>query len=120
MSSATVLALGLLAGLLSGLFGIGGGLIIVPALSVLLGLEFHEAAGTSLAALLLPVGGLGAYAYWRQGHVNLPYAGLLALGLFVGAFLGAMLSRHIQTQALERSFGVLLIAVGARFVFWGA
>lgn len=119
MNIAIVLVLGLLAGVLSGLFGIGGGLIIVPALSLLVGLEFHEAAGTSLAALLLPVGGLGAYAYWRQGNVNLAYALLLALGLFVGAFLGAALSRHIQTQVIERAFGALLVAVGARFLIWG-
>lgn len=118
MELVIVLVLGTLAGLLSGLFGIGGGLIIVPALTVFLKLEFKEAAGTSLAALFLPVGGLGAYTYWRDGQVNFLWAGLLALGLLVGAFFGARLALHVPSVALERAFGVLLIATGVRFVVW--
>jgi len=114
-----VLGFGLMAGLLSGMFGIGGGLIIIPALTIAMKLDFKEAAGTSLAALLLPVGGLGAYTYWREGEIHVLWAALLAIGLFIGAFLGARLALQLPAVALERAFGVFMIAAGVRFAIWG-
>ncbi len=119
MDQFIVLGLGLVAGILSGLFGIGGGLIIVPTLTLALNLGFKEAAGTSLAALLLPVGALGAYTYWRAGEVNILWACLLALGLFIGAFVGARFAAQVPAAVLGRAFGVLLVAVGVRFTVWG-
>jgi uncharacterized membrane protein YfcA len=79
------LAIGLAAGVLSGLFGIGGGLLIVPTLMAVANFSTRTALGTSLASLLLPVGLLGAYAYYQSGEVNVEASLLIALGLFLGA-----------------------------------
>jgi uncharacterized membrane protein YfcA len=106
--------IGLVGGVLSGLFGIGGGLVIVPALILLAGMTAKQAAGTSLAALLLPVGILGAMEYWRAGHVNVQMALLVAVGLLVGAFIGARLAVGLPNELLQRAFGVLLLLVGLR------
>jgi uncharacterized membrane protein YfcA len=109
---------GLVAGVLSGLFGIGGGVIIVPLLVLVLGFTAQQAAGTSLAALLLPVGLFGAIQYWQAGQVNFLNATLLALGLLFGAYLGARLGLSLPSEVVERAFGVLLVIVGVRFVFF--
>ena len=113
-----IAAVGLCAGVLSGIFGIGGGLIIVPALVLLGGWTATEAAGTSLAALLLPVGLLGAYLYWRAGHVNVVAAVILAGGLFVGAAIGARIGLAAPPAIVQRSLGVLLLVVGLRLVLF--
>ena len=110
--------IGLLAGVLSGLFGIGGGIVIVPLLILLVGLTTTQAAGTSLAALLLPVGALGALEYWRGGFVDLGFAAILALGLLIGAYLGARLGISLPVETVQRAFGVLLVVVGVRFIFF--
>lgn len=106
--------IGLVGGVLSGLFGIGGGLVIVPALILLVGMTPKQAAGTSLAALLLPVGILGALEYWRAGQVDVRMAILVAAGLLVGAFIGARLAVGLPNELLQRAFGVLLLLVGLR------
>lgn len=111
-------AIGLLAGVLSGLFGIGGGIVIVPLLVLLVGFTTTQAAGTSLAALLLPVGALGAYEYWRAGQIDLKVAVLLAGGLLLGAYLGARLGISLPVETVQRAFGVLMLVVGIRFVFF--
>jgi uncharacterized protein len=110
--------IGLAAGVLSGLFGIGGGVIIVPLLVLLLGFTAQQAAGTSLAALLLPVGLFGAIQYLQAGQVNIANAALLAVGLLIGVYLGARLGLSLSSEVVERAFGVLLLAVGIRFVFF--
>jgi uncharacterized membrane protein YfcA len=109
-------AVGLLGGVMSGLFGIGGGTIIVPLLVLLLGMTTTQAAGTSLAAMLLPVGALGAYEYWRAGLIDLRLAAVLAVGLLLGAYLGARLGISLPVEVVQRGFGVLLVVVGLRFV----
>lgn len=108
--------LGLATGVLSGLFGVGGGIVIVPALVLLLRLDQHTATGTSLAALLLPVGALGVWEYYRRGQVQVGYAAAIALGLLVGAFLGARLAGELAGPVLRRGFGVLLILVGGKLL----
>jgi uncharacterized membrane protein YfcA len=110
--------IGLFAGVLSGLFGIGGGIVIVPLLVLVVGLTTTQAAGTSLAALLLPVGALGALEYWRGGFVDLGFAAVLAVGLLVGAYLGARLGISLPVEVVQRGFGVLLVVVGIRFIFF--
>jgi len=110
--------IGLLAGVLSGLFGIGGGIVIVPLLVLVVGLTTTQAVGTSLAALLLPVGALGALEYWRGGFIDLRFAAILALGLLLGAYLGARLGISLPVEVVQRGFGVLLVIVGIRFVFF--
>jgi len=117
MKPILVLALGVGAGLLSGMFGVGGGILIVPILMYGLRLSPHEAVGTSLAALLLPVGFLGALQYYRNGYIHIGYAALLAAGLFVGAYWGARLSISLQGTILERLFGGVLIAAGLWMIF---
>ena len=118
MPAALVALIGLAAGVLSGLFGIGGGVIIVPLLMLLLGFTAQQAAGTSLAALLLPVGLFGALQYLQAGQVNLLNAGLLALGLLLGAFLGARLGLALPSEVVQRAFGVLLVVVGLRLALF--
>jgi uncharacterized protein len=110
--------IGLFAGVLSGLFGIGGGIVIVPMLILMVGLTTTQAAGTSLAALLLPVGALGALEYWRGGFVDLRFAAVLAVGLLLGAYLGARLGISLPIEVVQRGFGVLLVIVGVRFIFF--
>lgn len=113
----TYLLIGLVAGVLAGVFGIGGGIVIVPALILLAGMKPHTATGTSLGALLLPVGLLGAWQYWRKGHVDIAAAGLVALGLFVGALAGARIGLGMPPRLLERAFAVLLLVVAVR-LWW--
>lgn len=111
------LGIGLFAGVLSGVFGIGGGVVIVPALIVLAGFVPLTATGTSLAALLLPVGALGAWEYYRKGHLNIPAALMIAVGLFLGAWIGAKIAQQLSPVQLKRAFAVFLVLVAARMWF---
>jgi hypothetical protein len=111
------LVIGLLAGILSGLFGIGGGVVIVPALIFIAGFVPITATGTSLGALLLPVGALGALEYYRKGHLNIRAALLIALGLFLGAWVGARLAQHLTPVQLRRAFALFLVIVAGRMWF---
>lgn len=108
------LAIGLVAGVLSGLFGIGGGIVIVPALLFFARMAPHAATGTSLGALLLPVGALGAWAYYRGGNVDVRASVLLAVGLFFGAYVGARLNQTMPTLQATRAFSLFLGAVAVR------
>ena len=114
MNNLVFVAIGLVAGVLAGLFGIGGGIIIVPALILLAKFPPHQATGTSLAIFLLPVGMLGAYAYYKEGNVRVVPALLIALGVFLGSYFGARLSQQLSPLAVKRAFSVLLVAVAAR------
>ena len=108
------LAIGLGAGVLSGLFGIGGGIVIVPALLHFARMEPARATGTSLGALLLPVGALGAWEYWRNGHLNVRASLLIAVGLFLGAWFGARLHQALAPMYVKRAFAVFLVLVAVR------
>src|SRR5438046_9065096 len=105
MTWALVALIGLVGGVVSGLFGVGGAIVIVPALVLLVKLPPHTASGTSLAALLLPVGLLGAVEYYRRGQVNIPYAIIISAGLFVGAFIGAHLAGGVSEGGRQRAVG---------------
>jgi uncharacterized membrane protein YfcA len=111
-----VAAIGLVGGVVSGLFGIGGAILIVPALVLFAKLPQHTAHGTSLTALLLPVGLLGALEYYKRGQVNIPYAAVIAVGLFLGAFVGAKLAGGMSDVMLRRVFGGLLLVVSVRLL----
>jgi uncharacterized membrane protein YfcA len=110
------IGIGLVAGVLSGLFGIGGGIVIVPAL-VFIGLSQKQATGTSLAALLLPVGLLGVLEYMRRHEVQFRYAFGIAAGLLVGALVGARLAGHLSNLVLRRAFAGLMIVAAIRLLF---
>lgn len=105
------------AGILSGLFGIGGGIIIVPALILIARLSPITATGTSLAALVLPVGALGVWEYYRKGHLNIPAALFIALGLLFGAWLGAKWAQNLSPVQLKRAFAVFLVLIAGRMWF---
>lgn len=111
------LAIGLVAGLASGMFGIGGGAVIVPALMAILAFDQKLATGTSLGALLLPVGLPGAYAYYQAGEINLATAVPLAIMLLIGAVFGARLTLGMQTKHVKRLYGLFLFVIGIRFLF---
>ena len=111
------IAIGIFAGILSGVFGIGGGVVIVPSLIILAGLAPVVATGTSLGALLLPVGALGAWEYYRRGHLNIVASLWIALGLFFGAWLGARLAQHLTPTQLRRAFAIFLVLVAGRMWF---
>ncbi|HYK82536.1 MAG TPA: sulfite exporter TauE/SafE family protein [Gemmatimonadales bacterium] len=116
MTWALVAMIGLVAGVVSGLFGVGGAVVIVPGLVLLAQLPQHTANGTSLAALLLPVGLLGALEYYRRGQVNVGYAAVIAVGLFLGALLGAKLAGAASDVTLRRAFGAFLLLVAGKLL----
>jgi uncharacterized membrane protein YfcA len=111
------IALGILAGILSGFFGIGGGLVIVPALMMIWQMQPQAATGTSLGALLLPVGALGAWQYYRSGFVDVRAAAFIALGLLIGALLGATVALQLPTRYIQRAFAVFLVGAAVR-LWW--
>lgn len=111
------IAVGLAAGVLSGMFGIGGGIIIVPSLMYVARMQPQQAVGTSLGALLLPVGLLGALAYYKGGHVDVRASLLLALGLAIGAYFGAQISLHVDSTSLRKAFAVFLMLVAGKMWF---
>lgn len=110
----TFVLIGLAAGVLSGLFGVGGGILIVPALVLLADYPHKVALGTSLGALLLPVGLLGAYTYWQHGNLVIRTSLFLALGLFLGAYGGARLAQVIPGPTLQRMFAVFIVIMAVR------
>lgn len=108
------IAIGLAAGVLAGLFGIGGGIVIGPALILLAGFAPKVATGTSLGALLLPVGALGAWEYYRRGNLNIEASLWIALGLLAGAWLGARLANQLTGPQLQKAFAVFLALMAVR------
>jgi uncharacterized membrane protein YfcA len=111
------LIIGLAAGLLSGLFGIGGGILIVPALLLVARMTPATATGTSLGALLLPVGALGAWQYYRNGHVDVRASLIIAIGLLVGAFFGARVAQGLDPVVARRAFALFLVLVSVNVWF---
>jgi uncharacterized protein len=119
MNELMLLGVGLAAGVAAGMFGIGGGLIIVPALIFLLGMKEKQAIGTSLAALIPPVGLLGATEYYRSGYINIKYAALIAVGLFIGAYFGARIVISMPDALIRRIYAIFLLAIAARMLIMG-
>jgi uncharacterized membrane protein YfcA len=113
-----LLALGFAAGILSGMFGVGGGIVIVPALVGLLWFDQKLASGTSLGALLLPVGLGAAVSYYQAGQLDIGPAALVAAGLTVGALVGARIALGLPSKTVKRMYGVFLLIVALRFLFF--
>ena len=111
------IALGVVVGAFSGVVGIGGGILFVPALVAFFGMSQVRAQGTSLGALLAPVGVLAFYEYYRKGNADLRIALLLALGFLVGGYFGAFGAQLLPDIWLRRIFAVTLVLVGARMWF---
>ncbi len=113
-----LILIGLAAGALSGMFGIGGGIIIVPALVFFLGMTQHQAQGTSIGLMLLPIGLLAAWNYHKTGNLDVK-AGLIVAAAFVlGGYLGSKLSLSINALTLKRIFGVLMLVIAIRMIFF--
>jgi hypothetical protein len=108
--------LGLIAGVFSGMFGIGGGTILIPALVYLVGLTQHQAQGTTLAILVPPIGLLAAMRYYYSGNVKLNIAAFICVGFFIGGLLGAHLIQGVADLTLKRLFGVYLAIIAVRMI----
>jgi uncharacterized membrane protein YfcA len=117
MNGLLLVALGIIAGTFSGLFGIGGGTILIPGLVFLAGLSQHEAQGTTLAIMLLPIGLLAVIPYYRSGHIHLYITALVVTGFLVGGFIGASMAVGMPVLALRRAFGVFLFFVSLYTIF---
>lgn len=111
------LILGLIAGIVSGITGIGGGIIILPALIFVFGFSQHQAQGTTLALLVPPIDILAAWTYYKQGYVDLKIAAMLCLGFVLGGWLGAKIGTGLSNVILARIFGVLLLVSAIRVMF---
>ena len=111
-SAVLFVVIGLAAGLLSGVFGIGGGVVIVPALIYWAGFSQHRATGTSLAVLLPPIGFAAMWEYYRHGNVNVRAAMIIAGAVFVGGWLGAVIANRVSGPYLRLAFGVFVVVLG--------
>ena len=109
------LILGLAAGILSGLFGIGGGIVMVPSLIILFGMDILDANATSLAAMLLPVGILGVWAYYKAGMINVKESLWIAFGLFLGSFIGGELAINISEDLLTKLYAGILFYIALSY-----
>ena len=110
------LLLGLVAGIFGGLLGLGGGIIIIPAMVFLFGMSQHTAQGTTLALMVPPIGLLAAWAYYKQGFVDLKVAAFVCLGFFVGGLLGAKFAVGISEPILKKIFGIMLLLVSLKMI----
>lgn len=109
-------ALGIAGGILSGLLGIGGAVLLVPALVYLFGFEQHTAQGTTLAMLIPPVGILAAWQYYVKGYVDVKVAALMCIGLFFGGYVGGYIATHISAEVIRRVFGVALFLIALKMI----
>ncbi len=114
-----LVSIGLFAGLLSGFVGVGGGIIIVPALVFILGLTQHQAQGTSLFVLMLPVVSFAVLNYWKSGNVKWEYGLVIAMTFIVGAFFGSKLSLKISPGLVQLLFGILMAYISFRMILSG-
>lgn len=112
-----LMGIGMCAGLLSGVVGIGGGIIIVPALVYLLGFGQHMAQGTSIMLMLPPIGILAAWNYYKDGSYNLTYAAIIALFFVVGGYYGSKVALKLDAELLRKLFGGFMLLVALKLIF---
>lgn len=112
-----IVLVGLSAGLLGGTLGVGGGIVVIPALIFLFGFNQHAAQGTTLAFMLPPVTILATWNYWKNGHVEWRYALILSLTFLIGAYLGSIFVENIPDKILKKFFGVLLLFMAMKMIF---
>lgn len=113
-----LLVIGFLAGFLSSMVGIGGGIVIVPALVFILGMNQKLAQGTSLAMLAMPVAFIGAYNYYKEGYASWKVAGILALTFVIGGYFGSKLTLNLQMGIVKKIFAVLMIVMAIKYLFF--
>jgi uncharacterized protein len=112
-----LLLIGLVAGIMAGGLGIGGGIIIVPAMVFLFGFTQHQAQGTSLAVLLFPVVSLGVWNYFKAGYVNFKFVFIIIIAFVLGSYIGSYISVHLDAKILRRIFGIFLLLVSLKMIF---
>jgi uncharacterized membrane protein YfcA len=113
-----LLLIGLGAGMLSGLIGVGGGIVILPALMFFVGFNQYEAQGTSLGLLLLPIGILAVMNYYQKGYIDSKFVGIMAIGFFIGGFLGSKLALAVSQDTLKKIFAVVLFYTAFKMLGW--
>src|SRR4030043_2439753 len=111
-----LLAIEIVTAIMAGMLGIGGALIMVPALVFIMGFSQYMAQGTSLAVMLPPIGIIAAYNYWKAGQVNLKFALILAVAFLIGSYFGSKLALNLPQPVLKKIFGILLLVVAARML----
>lgn len=119
MSLTTILILiviGVAAGVLSGVVGVGGGIIMVPALIYFMAMSQHEAQGTSLAVMLPPIGLLAAWNYHKAGALNWKFAIIMALAFIIGGYFGSKIALNIDQRMLKKIFGIVMLLVSAKLI----
>ena len=112
-----LILIGISAGLLSGVVGVGGGIIIIPLLMLFIGLDQHQAQGTSLAVMLPPIGILAAWNYHKAGFVEWKYAMIIAATFIIGGYLGSRLAVTVNASTLKKIFGVIMLIGGLKLIF---
>lgn len=112
-----LICIGLAAGVLSGLIGIGGGIIMVPLLIYFFGFGQHEAQGTSLAVLAIPVTAIAAYNYYKEGYLDWRYASIIAVCFIVGGYIGSKFAVTIDQKILKKVFAVILLLLAGKMLF---
>jgi len=120
MDTSTVLiliAIGLMAGVFGGIFGVGGAVIMIPALVYFLSVDQHTAQGTSLAVMLPPIGLFAAYNYYKAGQVNIWYAVIIAVSFMIGGYFGSMIALKLPENIMKKVFGIFLILTALRLIF---
>ena len=111
-----LIVIGIITGIMAGMLGIGGAIIMIPALVFLLGISQQTAQGTSLAVMLPPIGVIAAYNYYKAGYVNIRFAIILALFFLIGSYFGSKLALNIPQSILKKTFGILLLLVAAKML----
>ncbi len=114
-----LILIGIFAGMLSGFVGIGGGVVMVPALVYILGLSQHTAQGTSLILMLPPIGILAVMNYYKAGHVNISYGVIIALAFVIGGYFGSKIALKISPSKVKLIFGLLMLYVSIKMIYSG-
>ena len=113
-----IILVGIAAGILGGLVGVGGGIIIVPALIYFIGFSQKTAQGTSLGLIMLPVGILGVLQYYKQGHVDFKVVGMLAVGFLLGSYFGSKIALSLSQETVKKIFAILMIVIAVKMLFF--
>lgn len=112
-----LIAIGLIAGILGGVLGIGGAIIIIPALIYIVGMNQHQAIGTSLAVMLPPIGMFAAYNFYKSGFINIKYALIIAVAFMIGSYFSSKVAISLPTNMLQKVFSVFIMLVAIKMFF---
>ena len=110
--------IGLIVGFFGGMFGVGGGILLIPALVYIIGMEQHSAQGTSVAIMLPPIGILAAYNYYKAGHVNVKYTIIIAITFIIGSYFGSKAAVNIPDEISKKVFAVIMFLISIKMFFF--